>query len=537
MRSFRAWIAFALALAWFSVRASTTWLASGYVDPVGHFGTQDEAFYTRVVIEMLRRGNWLTPTLLDRLAYFKPPLLYWLSATSVWIFGPSRYVFRLPSLLAGAGICALAFHWVDRKRGIYPAMLTLLLLAGDGYMIVLSSVHMMDALAAFCALLALWAVNIDCKLERPVNLVLCAVALAGGLLTKSVAGVMPALAILVSSLLAKPDQRPKTRSIVSLITVTVALAAPWFLYSLLTHGRWFWDEHVLTEIFSGATGAGPLSTADPNVTFYALRFFLGDPVTAMIGTVAIGAAFLRRRADLLLWAWLIVTTFTLLLFRQHAATYLLPVVVATSIVFGLSLPNLDRRVGISAFAALLICETIYLSRFSPIVWTQTNNPQARALVDYCGLRRSNALFLIQPQDEFYSVLLPIPRMRYGMIDQGRSAIRQPIDWRYLGVIVTLDQFANQEYWWPRFRKRLNDYQLSANLDPRATTVLLSISGDHGSLIASHPELDFYVPESWSSIIGDHDLWAPANGRVWLLSRKSQARESKQIAGADWACRL
>src|ERR1700685_3694671 len=115
IRSRRAlWTAgvFALAFAWFSVRAAQAWLASGYVDPVSLYGAQDEGTYSRIALEMVERGNWLMPTFLDRIAFFKPPLLYWLSGISVEIFGVSAYALRLPSILAAAGTCAVAFQFV-----------------------------------------------------------------------------------------------------------------------------------------------------------------------------------------------------------------------------------------------------------------------------------------------------------------------------------------------------------------------------------------------------------------------------------------
>jgi hypothetical protein len=533
----RAWIAFAVAFGWFSFRAAGAWLASGYVDPVGHFGAQDEAFYTRVVIEMLRRGNWLTPTLLDRIAYFKPPLLYWLSGLSVSILGPSRYAFRVPSLLAGAGICAIVFHWMERERGPYIAALAACALLTDGYLIMLSSVNMMDALATFFALLALWTLTIDPQLAEGRNLFLCAFALTAGILTKSVAGLVPVIAIVGVWMIADRDRRPRVGRAALLAAVTAALTAPWFVYTMLTHGRWFWREHVLTEILSGATGAGPLSTGDSNLAFYAQRFFLGDPITALLCCGGLVFALVRRRSDERALTWLIITAITLLVFRQHAATYLLPAIVAGVIVFGSALPDLSRWVTAACIIALLLCQGVYLFEMSPMVWTSTNNAEAQSLTAYCDLQRGNGAFLVAPGDEYASAVLPLPRVHYGMADQGRAAVHQPIDWRSLGVIVTAEQFAHEDYWWPVFRQRLTGFGLDPALDPRATMVLLPPDPDARKVIAQHPELDFFVPESWIGDRGDHDPWAESDGRVWLLSRKSVPRQPQQFAERPWACGL
>jgi 4-amino-4-deoxy-L-arabinose transferase-like glycosyltransferase len=541
MRSLRAWLVFAVAFAWFSVRAANAWLASGYVDPIGHFGTQDEAFYSRVVIEMLRGGQWLTPTLLGRLAYFKPPLLYWVSATSVFLFGPTRYAFRLPSILAGAGICALSFHWVDKTRGPYSAAVTAVLLMADCYLVTFSSVNMMDALAAFFGLLALRTFAGDSQLVDKWSLCVCSVALAAGVMTKSVAGVIPALVIgvywVADRLLTRAARNGGYRPILSLAAITTALASPWFVYSLVVHGRWFWNEHVQTELFSGATGANPLSTADPNLVFYAQRFFLGDPFTAVVCSAGVLVAIFRRRAGGLLITWLALTLVSLLVFRQHAAAYLLPVIVAACILSGLALPVLSRRSAILFILVLIVGEAAYLAKAAPIVWTGTNNQEARALTDYCNLNRGNSLFIVDPDDEYYFAVLPLPRVYYGMLNQGRIAIRQSIDWRFLGVMVTVDQFENQDKSWPVFRQRLTEFGLSPTLDPRATIVLYPEISQVRTLITNHPELDFYLPEIGASDKGEHDVWEPTSGRVWLLSRMSKARTPQQVAGRFWACRL
>src|ERR1700728_191618 len=93
-------------------------IASGYIDPVMHLGAQDEATYTREAITMARDGGWMTPTFLGRWVFEKPPLLMWLSAVSMRIFGIGRVSARMPVVCAGALICALCFAMVRRHRSV-----------------------------------------------------------------------------------------------------------------------------------------------------------------------------------------------------------------------------------------------------------------------------------------------------------------------------------------------------------------------------------------------------------------------------------
>ncbi len=79
---------------------------------LGSFGLwePDEARYAEIAREMLQSGNLLVPHL-NYVAYVeKPPLLYWLTTLSFWIFGVSEFAARLPvALSAIVGILATYF--------------------------------------------------------------------------------------------------------------------------------------------------------------------------------------------------------------------------------------------------------------------------------------------------------------------------------------------------------------------------------------------------------------------------------------------
>ncbi len=91
-------------------------LATSWLRPLA---SPDEGRYAGVAYEMVRSGQWLTPTL-DGLPYFhKPPLFYWLSAISMEIFGISEWAVRLASLI-GAMVGAGSTYMLVR-RWISPA--------------------------------------------------------------------------------------------------------------------------------------------------------------------------------------------------------------------------------------------------------------------------------------------------------------------------------------------------------------------------------------------------------------------------------
>ncbi|MFG6486223.1 ArnT family glycosyltransferase [Roseateles sp. BYS78W] len=99
----RGWVVAAAVFAWL---AATAW-ARPLMLP-------DEGRYVGVALEMLRSGDWLTPTL-DGLPYFhKPPLFYWITATSMSVFGANAWAARAAPLL-GACLAALSLHAFARR--------------------------------------------------------------------------------------------------------------------------------------------------------------------------------------------------------------------------------------------------------------------------------------------------------------------------------------------------------------------------------------------------------------------------------------
>jgi hypothetical protein len=88
------------------------WLvATSWVRPLS---LPDEGRYAGVAWEMVRSGDWLTPTL-NGLPYFhKPPLFYWITAASLSLFGNIEWAARLASCF-GAMLSAGAAYLLIRR--------------------------------------------------------------------------------------------------------------------------------------------------------------------------------------------------------------------------------------------------------------------------------------------------------------------------------------------------------------------------------------------------------------------------------------
>lgn len=97
------WVA-ALTFLWL---AATTWVYPLLLP--------DEGRYVGVAWHMLESGDFLTP-MLDGMPFFhKPPLFYWLTASSLALFGPNAWAARLCSVLA-ATILVVLFYQFLRVR-------------------------------------------------------------------------------------------------------------------------------------------------------------------------------------------------------------------------------------------------------------------------------------------------------------------------------------------------------------------------------------------------------------------------------------
>jgi len=89
----------------------------------------DEARYAEVPREMLARHDFVTPYLNDAHYFEKPPLLYWVNAASMKVFGLDAYAARLPTRLAAVGTAAMLAIELDSPAlpgwGLWAALILL----------------------------------------------------------------------------------------------------------------------------------------------------------------------------------------------------------------------------------------------------------------------------------------------------------------------------------------------------------------------------------------------------------------------------
>lgn len=213
-----------LLLAWF---VATAWLRP--------LALPDEGRYVGIAWEMMRSGDWLTPTL-DGLPYFhKPPLFYWISAAAMSLFGPSDLAARAAPI-AGAWIGSFGLYVFCRRWcGERIARLATVALASMPLTYLGAQYANMDMLvagliAAAVLLLADAALRIDTGAPYRTVLV-CGYAAAGlGVLAKGLIGAALPLLVIVAWLLVTR----RARRILPMISgpglaALCLITAPWFI--------------------------------------------------------------------------------------------------------------------------------------------------------------------------------------------------------------------------------------------------------------------------------------------------------------------
>lgn len=194
----------------------------------------DEGRYAEIPREMLERADLITPTL-NYVKYFeKPPLLYWINAASLKIFGMNEFAARFPSALCGL-LTVLATYVIGRRLyGRRAAIIAALILGTSAGFVLQSRIILTDMLLTFCLTGALGSFIVAAQREGRRSQALpwylfylfCALAtLAKGL----IGIVFPGGIIFFYLLISRRWRLLKEMRLFSGLLLYLAVTAPWFV--------------------------------------------------------------------------------------------------------------------------------------------------------------------------------------------------------------------------------------------------------------------------------------------------------------------
>ncbi len=355
-RSGRDWLLFAFAIACLLPSIGSQSSISG----------QDEYWLSfRTVLEMMERGEWLTPYVNGEVRLQKPPLLYWAMRGLFETFGPSMFVARIPTVLAGAGFAVVAAK-IARGFGGNAMVTGLLALAAAG--VAVESRRAMFDLPVAC--LSSWAVLYGMRWVRSgalASLLAAAVLLAAAAMTKGPVALWFALAPVTAALLVR-RARPAGSwlHLVPALLVFCALALPWPIWVQQAHPK-FWNVMAEQAEHRSFGLSGLLSL--PNIAGAALGLF----VPWSIAFASAAWSVLRGRHPqqgkakwLLTWFGIGLVPFALMSsFERYVLALLVPMALITEPWLAtLSVRHL--RMQLTAAASLLALPILVFSLF--VAW-------------------------------------------------------------------------------------------------------------------------------------------------------------------------
>jgi len=127
-----------------------------------------EGHFAGVGREMVTRGDWVTPHLNGAPYLNKPPLLYWMIASSYSLFGINTFAARLPLALIGWCGVLLAWHWSRRLFGAQAGRCAAIMLAVSAGWYLFCHQLLIDALLSVILLLSSYALWL--ALQNPASL-------------------------------------------------------------------------------------------------------------------------------------------------------------------------------------------------------------------------------------------------------------------------------------------------------------------------------------------------------------------------------
>jgi 4-amino-4-deoxy-L-arabinose transferase-like glycosyltransferase len=221
---------------WFNavvvVLAGVIWfMLLGYRDLLG----PDEGRYAEIAREMLSTGDWLTPRLNGFKYFEKPPMQYWGSAASMFVFGINNTAARL--WCAGLGfIGALWIGYVGmRLHGTRVGLWSLLILLSSLLYAIQGHVNTLDMGVSVFLAIAVGALLLA-QTQRSAQgrglkwMLLAWAALAGAVLSKGLIGlVLPGGALVLYSFLQRDWAIWKNLQLTKGLLLFLLLVAPWFI--------------------------------------------------------------------------------------------------------------------------------------------------------------------------------------------------------------------------------------------------------------------------------------------------------------------
>jgi 4-amino-4-deoxy-L-arabinose transferase len=302
----------------------------------------DETRYAEIPREMLADGNWVVPRLCGVRYFEKPPMGYWLTATSIAVFGENRFAVRLPSALAtGASAVLLALLVRIVTGAMAPALWSALIFMTIPFVFALGVVNVLDAPFATCITVtiafAFLGLHETARSRRFAWFAAVGAAAGFGFLIKGfLAFVLPAIVICPFLLFER-----RWRELLTIAWLPLAVAAivvlPW---AIAVHSREpdYWRYFVVVEHVQRFLN--PQKGQHPEPFWFLVPYLVAAPLVwtflAPAITRKLSGAWGEHKSLLLLSVtWLVVPFLFFSASSGKLPTYILPCFAPVAVILGL----------------------------------------------------------------------------------------------------------------------------------------------------------------------------------------------------------
>jgi 4-amino-4-deoxy-L-arabinose transferase-like glycosyltransferase len=325
----------------------------------------DEPRFALVAQDMLRSGDWLIPRVGGDLYADKPPLYFWMMATSMAVTGSVRAGFLLPSLLAGLGTLLAVYDLLRRARGREAALAGAFVLLVTFQFVWQARQAQIDGTLCLLTTLSLYGLLRHLLLGPSRGWYLVGWAAAGlGVITKGV-GFLPLLALVPAAALAWRGWSMPARS--GRLILAGALAM------LVAIGLWFVPMMVATAAGGELLAYRNEILFQQTVTRYADAWHHHEPFwyylvrvipLLWLPLIALSpwlwprwrkALASRDAWTAVLLAWVVIVVAFFSLSSGKRGVYVLPALPALAMAAGPWLPELMRAPGPRRLMFVLAC--------------------------------------------------------------------------------------------------------------------------------------------------------------------------------------
>ncbi|MGH7359626.1 MAG: ArnT family glycosyltransferase, partial [Candidatus Rokuibacteriota bacterium] len=240
----------------------------------------EDAFYAREAVEMKRAGRMYTVTWNGLATHQHPPLHLWLVSTAFAALGERDLAARLPTLVLALGTLALTWRVGVLTVGPAAGVVGAACLLATPIFVDNARRLMMEIPLTFWIAATVW-LYLEAR-GRPAWHVALAVPLGAAILTKSVLGLMPLLA-LVGCLASEELRAPLRRPWVWIgVAIGLAVGASWPVHQWWTQGPDAVASHFFAHVVRRSTRSFGLGVLREYPTIL-LKFFQPVVLPGLVG--------------------------------------------------------------------------------------------------------------------------------------------------------------------------------------------------------------------------------------------------------------